>query len=131
MAHVTGAISTLPGSARAVPEGQMCDDCGNKTATHRIQGETDSFGAEWHDLCDECNEVDRERRRQPIAGDCDWCKRHSDSLITTRDSDEGAHGPIYEVCQKCYDRQMKALEAELARYEEQHGYEDWKPLNYD
>jgi len=32
----------------------MCDDHQDRPATHRIQGETDSFGCEYIDWCDEC-----------------------------------------------------------------------------
>jgi hypothetical protein len=34
----------------AMPEGQTCDYC-DALATVRLQGETDSWGAEWLDLC--------------------------------------------------------------------------------
>lgn len=116
MADVTGPVSTLPGSSRALREGAQCDDCGKKPATHRVQGETDSFGAEWADLCDDCYVVERERRRKDCAGECDWCGKHSESRIWTRDYDEGTHGPTYRVCKSCYDKQQKALEAELHYY---------------
>lgn len=35
----------------AMPAGQTCDYC-EQPATVRMQGETDSFGAEWLDFCD-------------------------------------------------------------------------------
>jgi hypothetical protein len=52
MADVTGPISTLPGSSHHdVPDGMMCDDHPDRPAVTRLQGETDSFGSEMHDLC--------------------------------------------------------------------------------
>ncbi|MDO8425297.1 MAG: hypothetical protein Q7T01_02170 [bacterium] len=122
MAHVTGSFdtTTLPGSVRRVPDGQACDDC-YKPATHRVQGETDSFGAEWADLCDECGTRERERRRKDCAGNCDWCKEHTNALTSTRDYDEGTHGPVYHVCKWCCDKQQRALEEEL-QYYESNGY---------
>ncbi|PIR93627.1 hypothetical protein COT97_05680 [Candidatus Falkowbacteria bacterium CG10_big_fil_rev_8_21_14_0_10_39_11] len=124
MAHVTGSMdtTTLPSTVRAVPDSQMCDDCGEKLATRRLQGETDSFGAEWADLCDECFASERVRRRENSGGQCDYCKEHSHNLIWTRDIDEGMHGPVYHVCKRCYDRQQEAIRAELERYGY---YEDW------
>jgi hypothetical protein len=126
MAHVTEGLdtTTLPGTVRKVPDGQTCDDCG-KPATRRLQGETDSFGAEWADLCDKCYERERERRSKDRSGDCDWCKRHTDALIWTRDYDEGMHGPTYRVCKSCYNKQQRALERELRYYESQGYGMDW------
>jgi len=119
MAYVSGSLdtTTLPGSLRAVPAGQRCDDCADKPATHRLQGETNSFGAEWADLCDECYTRERERLRKDRAGACDWCTKYTDALIATRDYDEGLHGDTYRVCPHCYDKQDKALQEELDFYE--------------
>jgi len=113
MADVTGPVSTLPGSVHKA-EGS-CDDCG-QPATRRVQGETDSFGAEYADLCDACFEEERARRRANRAGNCDWCDKHVDLRIWTRDYDEGMHGATYRVCKKCYDRQQAALTKELKEY---------------
>lgn len=76
MAHVTDSFdtTTLPGTIRKVPQGQKCDDCEN-IATIRVQGETDSFGAEWYDFCETCYVKHRELRKQHKSGKCDWCKR--------------------------------------------------------
>jgi hypothetical protein len=46
MGEVTGPISTLPGHSHQVPDGTVCDDHPDRPAVARIQGETDSFGAE-------------------------------------------------------------------------------------
>lgn len=47
---------------------------------------------------------------------CDRCGQSTllcGDLVTTRDIDEGMHGPVYHVCKKCYGRQQAALQAEF------------------
>jgi hypothetical protein len=53
MADVTGPISTLPGAVHRVPEGATCDEHPDRPAVLRVQGETDSFGSETIDYCQE------------------------------------------------------------------------------
>lgn len=116
MADVTGPISSLPGSFH-VPQGD-CDYHPGRPATRRIQGETDSFGAEMIDLCDECYQKDREEaKNEDYSGNCDWCKSHTDRTIATRDYEEGTHGPVYYVCKECKDRQSAQIAADLAAYD--------------
>lgn len=112
MAHVTGPTSSLPGS-RHNPQGQPCDHPGcTAPATVRIQGETDSMGAEYLDFCD----AHIPPRDAPLVGTCDWCRTPNVALSITRDYDEGMCGPVYEVCKSCTDRRNAEAEAELARY---------------
>lgn len=106
MADISGPVSTLPGSRRTVPAGMLCDTEACHTAgvlaTVRIQGETDSFGAEYEDLCDACVaklEAEVEAARN-TPGTCDWCKRTA-ILVNRRDPDEGMAGPVYRVCHAC------------------------------
>jgi hypothetical protein len=110
MADVKYCVNSLPGSTHK-PEG-LCDDCGKYPATKRLQGETDSFGAEFADLCDDCFQKERERWRDS-SGICDWCKEQVPRRLWTRDYDEGMHGSTYRVCRSCYDKQQKALEEEM------------------
>lgn len=106
MAEVTGPISTLPGASHHVPEGTMCDYHPDRPAVARIQGETDSFGCEMEDLCEECREADRKAEREAdTSGKCDWCKQDKPRLRFKRDYEEGMHGPVYRVCDECSDRQ--------------------------
>ena len=123
MADVTGPVTTFPGSLGKVPDGTMCDDCSEHLATHRIQGETDSFGAEWYDLCDDCLEEDCRVRREKAneGGVCEWCNEESAPLVPARDYDEGCDGPLYDVCLDCRDRQIEAIEDELNRSRD----DDW------
>src|SRR3954463_12051043 len=67
MADVTGPISTLPGTGHHLPDGTMCDQHPDRPAVARIQGETDSFGCEMNDLCQECIAADREWEKSDEA----------------------------------------------------------------
>ena len=116
MADVTGPISSLPGALHEVPEKMMCDFHPDRPATVRIQGETDSFGCEMYDFCDECAREHREEMRQPNVGKCDWCGAQNAKLIDARDYEEGMCGPVYQVCAACKKRQSDQIEAEMARY---------------
>jgi len=97
MATVSGPVSSLPGSKHVVPEGMMCDSCEVNKATVRIQGETDSFGAEFHDVCADCEK----KFSDSMTGTCDWCGKDEVPLKPTRDYDEGTCGPVYYVCGEC------------------------------
>ncbi len=91
--------------------------CSNP-ATHRLQGETDSFGAEYHYLCDEHIEKNREREETADrSGCCDWCKKDKPELNPRRDIDEGSNGPVYNVCRECAQKDNEQLQAELDSYD--------------
>lgn len=110
MATVTGPVSSLPGSRHHV-EGEQCDHLGCEApATIRVQGETDSFGAEFYDYC-----AAHVPKREQLIGTCEWCKTPDVPLRVTRDYDEGMHGPVYEVCVPCINRRNEEAEAELIR----------------
>jgi len=105
MADVTGPISTLPGSIHRLPAGAMCDDHPDRPAVKRIQGETDSFGSEMNDLCQEC--VDALNQAEPTEGQCQWC--HATAILKPqRDWEEGSSGPIYYVCSNCITKNRES-----------------------
>ena len=121
MADVTGPISTLPGSSHDLPKGTMCDDHPDRPAIARIQGETDSFGSEMHDMCAECLEEHRAYLRSPEAqerrkGRCEWCGNAATDLRDARDYDEGLSGRLYRVCGPCVKRANDEAKAELDEY---------------
>lgn len=126
MADVTGPISTLPGSGHAVPKDSVCDLHPDRPATSRIQGETDSFGSEMHDLCAECAGRFRQAMNSPEArtGRCSWCKQDATDLRPRRDIDEGSHGPVYDICGKCDAKYQAAIEEELREYDAEFDYGD-------
>jgi hypothetical protein len=98
MAHVSAWVSTLPGSMHKLPEGTTCDRHPERLAVVRIQGETDSFGAEFIDCCAECRD---EIANYKDVGRCDYCKGENLELIPHRDYDEGSYGPVYRICRAC------------------------------
>ena len=121
MGDVTGPISTLPGHGHDFPDGAVCDEHPDRPAVARIQGETDSFGAELWDMCQEClDEHRREMREADHSGVCDWCKKHMPHLRPRRDYEEGMSGRVYDVCDDCIKRQNENDEREL----EARGYYD-------
>jgi len=105
MSAVTGPISTLPGSRHRLPQGATCDDHEDRLAVARIQGETDSFGCEMVDLCQECLEKLRSEP-QDRSGTCDWCKCTAPDLRPHRDVEEGMCGPVYRVCDACIRKEV-------------------------
>lgn len=123
MADVTGPISSLPGAMRTPPEGTMCDDHPERLAYRRVQGETDSFGCEMHDLCEECV---REMQNAVVdtSGHCDWCKQHKPKLFKRRDSDEGMSGPVYDVCSDCTAAVIKRRQQEQEEDDAYYGRDD-------
>jgi hypothetical protein len=128
MAEVTGPISTLPNSRHTPPKGAKCDDHPDRDAVVRIQGETDSFGSEMHDMCEECLAADRAWHNSPEAaewrkGQCEWCRNEATDLRDARDYEEGMSGRVYRVCGACIRQQNEEIERDLAAYDS-HYYDD-------
>jgi hypothetical protein len=119
MAEITGPISTLPGARHRVPNGTKCDEHPNRIAVARVQGETDSMGAELYDLCQEC--LDRHKAEMVNAdtsGTCDWCKSFALHLRNKRDYEEGMSGRVYQICDACNDCYNKRIAEEMAAYDD-------------
>lgn len=115
MADVIGPCSTLPGHRSAPPDGVMCDEHPGRPALARIQGETDSFGAELYDLCQECLDEFNKHAHEDREGACDWCGHEAKDLRPRRDFDEGMCGRVYKVCGECVRKENERLTHE--RYE--------------
>jgi hypothetical protein len=118
MGDVTGPISTLPGTMHELPDGAMCDEHPDRHAVARIQGETDSFGCEMIDCCQDCLDEIRAYNHSSDArtGKCDWCKSDATDLSDHRDYDEGLYGPVYRVCGACRRMIDNEYAAELDFY---------------
>ena len=101
MADVTGPINTLPGATRGVPDGAVCDMHPDRAAVRRVQGETDSYGSEQHDLCQECLDELASHAAEARKGECDWCHEAVTDLGPVRDYQEGTSGPVYQACAEC------------------------------
>jgi hypothetical protein len=116
MGDITGPISSLPGSHHALPEGAMCDQHPKRKAIARIQGETDSFGCEMWDVCQQCLDEIRKDRAESRTGTCDWCGSMVTDLRPARDYDEGMTGRLYDVCGACIKKRNDEASEELSRY---------------
>lgn len=116
-----GPVSSMPYGGHALPEGAMCDDHPDRKAVARIQGETDSFGCEYNDVCSECLKDIRNYRDSAEArtGVCEWCGKHATDLRDARDYDEGMAGRLYRVCGPCIKRRNEEAAEELARYDDE------------
>ncbi|MNU19689.1 hypothetical protein D3C71_79220 [compost metagenome] len=102
MAATTGPTNQLPGSLHPVPPGTKCDKHPERMAMARIQGETDSMGAELIDCCDICAHDVREAAKLGATDrECDGCQRMFDQLNHYRDPDEGVAGRLYQLCDGC------------------------------
>lgn len=114
MAHVIGPNSGLPGTRHHLPAGSTCDDHPDRPAVARVQGETDSFGAELNDLCQECLDQFNAHQAEMRTGMCDWCSKPATDLTNRRDIDEGSTGRVYRVCGACRKAESERLDEELA-----------------
>jgi hypothetical protein len=118
----------MPGSRHTVPEGAKCDSHPDRPAVERIQGETDSMGAELCDMCAECCAEYKKHAADGQCGGCDWCNKEATDLRPFRDTDEGSSGPVYQVCGACRTKAHEAAAQELEEMRQDPSYyflEDW------
>lgn len=105
MAHVGGPCSSLPGALLKLPKGQTCDEHGDRFAVVRVQGETDSFGYEAIDMCEECFNNFKQHQDSPDnylnESTCEICNTSDVKVTPTRDPEEGLYGRVYHACDKC------------------------------
>lgn len=135
-----GPVSSMPGSVHRVPSGQTCDRHSDRLAIFRIQGETDSFGCEYVDMCDECRDEYLAAKEQPNPGQCGICGNHVEDRKPMRDYDEGMSGPVYDACAHCRAEANARAQAELEEMQaeypllEGNDWDDWDddlPINRD
>lgn len=128
-----GRVSSMPGSVHKVPEGQMCDHEGHDhLAEVRIQGETDSMGCEFIDLC--TPEADKllAALRAPRDGYCEVHGGPGSDLKNWRDFDEGMAGRIYQACRSCRDEANKRAAEEYEEMRDYNaGFDDTFDVNCD
>jgi ribosomal protein L37AE/L43A len=86
----------------------------------RVQGETDSFGCEYLDLCSDCYErltkAIESQRQQPHH--CDWCKKEKLGCRPHRDFEEGAGGAVYVVCPDCIRMEYARVASDYGDYDD-------------
>lgn len=99
----------LPGDvSRRYLEGKTCEDCkGEVKATVRLTGESDSFGSEYHYLCEKHYAVyKRHVVKNPLKGICDHCKSDNVEIKPWKDPDEGSCARIHYICNNCKKKAM-------------------------
>jgi len=121
----SGRVSSMPGSSHSLPEGTMCDTHEDRPAVKRIQGETDSFGCEYVCMCQECVDQFRANQAEEFARPryCQWCKCEKTGVTKYRDAEEGAGGPVYDVCSDCRQEDREYWAREAAEHGDDDG--DW------
>lgn len=97
-------MSYLPGAISRPELGAHCDNHPDRAAVVRVQGETDSFGAEYIHMCEGCKQAHDEHRQRLDGGLwvglCGKCNAEA-PLFPVRDFDEGTRGPVYYRCAPC------------------------------
>lgn len=111
----SGPVSSLPGSSHRFPAGSVCDRHVKQPAVARLQGETDSFGAEYFLACQDCVDRFRSYREQQLDTEkyCDWCNSMKKRVVKHRDMDEGTSGRVYNVCGDCRSKEAQRAAEEL------------------
>ena len=111
MADIIGPNSYLPGQVLKVPKGMMCDNHPEKPAVLRVVGETDSFGSELCDLCEECKQAHYKyiEEQKDLEKFCEICHGMKKDVKPRRDPEEGSCGRLYDMCPDCYRRMTDAF----------------------
>lgn len=112
-------MHNLPGAISKPDQGATCDTHPTHAATVRVQGETDSFGAEYIHMCAACKK-DHDAHRERLGGAafeglCGRCKTPA-PVFPVRDFDEGMNGPVYYYCQPCKRAFLRAQDEALDCY---------------
>jgi hypothetical protein len=122
-------MSGLPGDCRRLNASctEHCENHPEIKAEWRIQGDTDSFGAEYYYYCLDCYKKEKEliQNEEPMRGMCDWCHKGGE-LRWHRDLDEGMSGPVYKICKPCLSKynENEEKEAEFLRKENNDYFDD-------
>lgn len=100
MTGVLGPNSYRPGQILKHVEGIACDQHEDRPSVARVVGESDSFGSEVIDLCQECLDKLNTDKEETI-GVCEIC--HTTTVVNRRrDPEEGSCGRIYNMCDRCF-----------------------------
>lgn len=107
----------LPG-AEITPKGnEKCDKHPDRESIITIVTETDSFGSETVEKCEECYKEYQYRKANPEPDDfyecegagCDVC---DETVKPHRDPEEGMSGPVYYWCSSCWHEIFKRFNDE-------------------
>lgn len=104
---VIGPSRNLPGSI-INPVHSHCEEHPDRPAVKSIVGETDSFGSETLEVCQECLDNYHKTRAEKLANpdpenfyDCEGCGVRDKTVKPCRDPEEGMAGPVYYWCAEC------------------------------
>lgn len=101
MADVIGPNRYLPGQQLKAVPGVMCDEHPDRVSVARIVGETDSWGSELMDVCQEClDEINKEKETR-ISDHCEIHNGRGTNVTFFRDPEEGFYGRVYTACEAC------------------------------
>jgi hypothetical protein len=96
-APLPGDLAKLSVSAK-----ERCDNHPDEQAAWRLTGETDSFGSEYHYLCEACKKKHVQHAREnPLVSTCEHCNTENVKVDYWRDPEEGRAGPVYTLCAPC------------------------------
>lgn len=109
----------LPGSWTAYVGDEPCQVCGEKAAA-RLQGETDSMGAEYSWWCDDHIQAVRDslKASREVEHICDGCGAKA-KVYPSRCWEEGSNGPVYDWCSSCRDKNRQSLEDSISDEEKE------------
>jgi hypothetical protein len=135
MAEVSnGRIDGLPGRSRRemIDDADMCSKHPKRKSVFCIQGETDSFGAEFVHMCLRCKgrhlAWKRENPDGPL-GMCESCHAMDVPVLPWRDPEEGQAGPVYYQCAGCrtarHAREREYIEQDMRDHPEDYDYSTW------
>ena len=100
----------LPGETTTRFEAGICDRCCESSATIGLCTESDSFGDEITPVCDDCLKASQKDTNHGKCG----CGVAAE-LKPTRDPEEGAHGPVYWLCENCRTRKERVWQREYEK----------------
>ena len=119
----------LPGQSVGVSDdewGTKCYTHHDVDATHRICSESDSFGSEYVNLCEQCWDAHLAHKEKVKSDESLWetckCGNREPRMISYRDYEEGMHGSVYEHCSKCHAKMNARIAEEEAYYDDD---DDW------
>ena len=122
-------MASLPGS-RSTPRddewGLNCLNHPDVLAVVRICTESDSFGSEYENYCQECMDQPMPEDEEVEEECCPECGLMNGPIYPYRDPDEGSHGRVYYQCKVCQTTRADILREEMDMEDD----DDYDPFDY-
>lgn len=99
----------LPGEIRTAHSDEVCEYEQHENDVPAVKAlctESDSFGDEWLPMCQACYEIQQSKPEVPIISVCERCNTNNIEVKPRRDPEEGTSGPVYDMCNTCYNTMM-------------------------